>query len=212
VQSDYNNDGRGNNRGGRGRGRGYGGNDHRGSSNHSGGHNGGEKRGFPLSELDPKITEASRKVIGASIEVHRAMGPGYPVDVYIEALKIELQGLGMSFQHNHRLNVMYRGQRVGEVTACLFVDGLFLVTVMGDARAIDTADRMQLRAQLKAANLDLGLIINFAEKRVTDGLVRVLNIDKINADRGITGQHDHHDGEVSDPDVGGSQVHDFDPR
>lgn len=210
MNSDYNNDGRNNNRGGRGRGRGYGGPDNRNSSGHGGhgGHNGhsGDKRGFPLSELDPKLTEASRKVIGGSIEVHRAMGPGYSVDVYVEALKIELQGLGMTFKHNHRLNVMYRGQRVGEVTACLFVDDLFLVTVVAEARAMDTADRMQLRAQLKAANLDLGLIINFAEKRVTDGLVRVLNIEKINADRGITG---HQDGEA-DHEPGATQVHDFD--
>jgi GxxExxY protein len=201
VPSDYRDDGR--NRGGRGggRGRGFGGS----SDRNNAGNNGGERRGIPLSDLDPKITEASRKVIGCSIEVHKALGPGYAADIYLEALRVELEGLGVPYKPRHTFPVSYRGTKVGEVTAGLFVDGLFLVTVMAEPREVDTPDRLQLRAQLKAANLDLGLIINFADKRLTDGLVRVLNIEKINLDRGVTS---HSDGDA-DHEAGSGQVHDF---
>ncbi len=60
---------------------------------------------------------------------------------------------------------------------------------------------MALRGQLKAADLDLGLIINFAERRLKDGLVRVLNIDKINFERGDDGmeEDDGHDGPPDHP-------------
>ncbi len=59
---------------------------------------------------------------------------------------------------------------------------------------VSTHDRLSLRAKLKSANLDLGLVINFSERRLKDGLVRVLNIDKINADRGIApGDGEEHD-------------------
>lgn len=220
MQSDYRDDGR--NRGGRGgRSRGgYGGQNDRGFNdrgssdrnfnNPNGGH---ERRGVPLSDLDPKITEASRKVIGASIEVHKALGPGYTADIYLEALRVELDTIGLGYKARHTFPVSYRSKKVGEVTCGLFVDGLFLVTVMAEPREVDTPDRLQLRAQLKAANLDLGLIINFADKRLTDGLVRVLNIEKINLDRGITSQPDGHSEGHADHDGGGSsQMHDFDQQ
>ena len=70
----------------------------RGRGRHGGGRGGGRggyrrddrRGGMPLSELDPELTDMSRKVIGCAIEVHKALGPGYPVEVYVNALKGEL--------------------------------------------------------------------------------------------------------------------------
>ncbi len=144
-----------------------------------------ERRGIPLSELDPRITEASRRVIGCAIEVHKTLGPGYDAGIYLAALKREMEAQGVHYQADHRFPVMYKDQKVGEVTACLFVDGLFLVELMARSGPVTTPERIALRAQLKAAGLDLGLIINFAERRLKDGLVRVLNVEKINLERGL---------------------------
>jgi len=68
----------------------------------------GERRGIPLSDLDPTTTEASRKVIGASIEVHRTLGPGFDASLYAKALKKELTALGVKFVCDHVIPVKYK--------------------------------------------------------------------------------------------------------
>lgn len=138
---------------------------------------------MPLSELDPVLTECSRKVIGCAIDVHRTLGPGYTLDVYRAALASELQAVGVGASFAHTLDVMYKGAKVGVAIADLFVEGKFIVTLLNRPGEIGGFERAQLRAQLKAADLDLGLIINFGERRLKDGLVRVLNIEKLNAER-----------------------------
>src|SRR4029450_9795120 len=59
----------------------------------------GGRRGTPLSELDPALTEVSRKVIGCAIEVHMELGPGYDESVYLNSLKIELDADGVTYTH-----------------------------------------------------------------------------------------------------------------
>jgi|SRR5262245_62034337 len=192
--------------GDRGRGPGRSGPGYGGQGGHGGGYGGHgprERRGIPLSELDPTTTEASRKVIGASIDVHRAVGPGYDRSVYFNALRAELDTLGVKYAVDHAFPVNYKDKKVGQVVADLFVENLFLVRVSANPGPVGTPERLILRGQLKAANLELGLIINFAERRLKDGLVRVLNIDKIRAERGI-GM------EEGDEEGGSGDMHDFD--
>lgn len=180
---DYRDSGRyggqqGGHRGGRG---GYGG------GPGGGGQGGGqrERRGIPLSDLDPTTTEASRKVIGAAIEVHRALGPGYAREVYGNALKLELKALGVTVESGHPIPVKYKDASVGTVHADMWVEGRFIVAVSASLGQVSTAERLALRAQLKAADVELGLIINFGERRLKDGLVRVVNIDKIRSEKGL---------------------------
>jgi GxxExxY protein len=160
---------------------------------------GGERRGIPLSDLNPVTTDASRKVIGCAIDVHKALGPGYTEAVYTSALRAELDAQGVKYQVGPKVPVKYRDAVVGEVTPDLLVEGRFIVDVMARPGQVDTGERMALRAQLKAADLELGLIINFSERRLKDGLVRVVNIDKLN----------HGKGGGDEDDLGDDRVHDF---
>lgn len=164
---------------------------HHGHGGH-GGH-GGQRRGVPLSDLDPALTDCSRKLIGAAIDVHRTLGPGYPTEVYLNALKMEMSAVGVAAEFNAPITVSYKGNQIGTTTADLFVDRKFLVTLLNRPGEIGGYERAQLRSQLKAADLELGLIINFGERRLKDGLVRVLNIDKLNAERGEEGYDDEQD-------------------
>jgi GxxExxY protein len=141
---------------------------------------GSDRRGIPLSDLDPKLTEASRRLIGCAIEVHKNLGAGYDTRHYLEALKSELDGNGVPYKSDHAFPVKYKDREVGQVRADLFVDDLFLVKLLARPGPI-TVERIDLRAQLKAADVDLGLIINFSQKRLKEGLVRVLNIEKLSA-------------------------------
>jgi GxxExxY protein len=160
---------------GRGRGRGGGGGDRESGA------------GIPLSDLDPALTEVSRKVIGAAIEVHKALGPGFDGSVYVEALKVELDAAGVKYKADHPVAVTYKGRQVGTRRADLVVEDRFVADLMAQRGEIGGAERASLRALLRVLDMELGLIINFAERRLKDGLVRVLNPDKINAMRGTTG-------------------------
>ncbi len=153
-----------------------------------GGYGEQQRRGTPLSELDPAMTEVSRKVIGCAIEVHMALGPGYEEDVYTTALKGELDAAGVSYKERHDLPISYKGRVVGRTTADLFVDNRFIVEIMARTGEIGGAERTALRGQLRAADVELGLIINFGERRLKDGLVRVLNPNKLNAMKGEAGE------------------------
>jgi GxxExxY protein len=142
-----------------------------------------QRRAIPTEDLDPELTNVSREVIGAAIEVHKALGPGFIADVYKNALTEELNKLGVSFRRDHRFPITYHGVTVGELSFDFYVNERFALQVYAEHREIDGLDRTSLRASLRAADLELGLIVNFGERRLKDGLVRVLNPDKLNAIR-----------------------------
>jgi GxxExxY protein len=134
----------------------------------------------PLSELDPALTETSRKLIGAAIEVHKALGPGYDKGTYHKAIETELDALGVSYTSNHAIPVIYRGKQVGTRVADILIENRFIADFYAQHREVGSAERTGLRAALIAADMELGLIINFSERRLKDGLVRVLNPLKLN--------------------------------
>ncbi|MFI4881395.1 MAG: GxxExxY protein [Phycisphaerales bacterium JB064] len=195
---DYNDRGeyRGGGGGGRGRG-GYGGGGGRGRGGHGGGrgrgghggHGGGrggggrhhnhDRQGIPLSALDPELTDISRRVIGCAIEVHKALGPGLPIELYNKALQIEMKEAGIEHTADRKIDVKYQDKLVGQVTASLFVEDRFIVDLVARPGEVGTGERLQTRAKLRALELELGLIINFAQRRLKDGLVRVLNPDQL---------------------------------
>jgi GxxExxY protein len=143
-----------------------------------------DRRRIRDEDLDPSLTEVSRKVIGAAIEVHMTLGPGHDASVYESALLVELDDAGVPYEREHRVPVSYKGRSVGEIDIGLFVNKRFAVRVLAAPREVDGSDRTRMRAGLRAADLELGLVINFAQRRLKDGLVRVLNPDKLNLDDG----------------------------
>jgi GxxExxY protein len=154
-------------------------------------------------ELDPALTEVSRKVIGCAIEIHKALGPGFDEQVYERALSIELKDAGVDHDVDYRFPIHYGEQDIGEHRVSLFVDDRFVVQVMAADREVSGYDRTVLRSQLKAADVELGLIINFSRRRLKDGgLVRVLNPDKLETLRAEAGD-DHHDDDHHDDDYDG---------
>lgn len=156
---------------------------HGGYGGHGGGYGGHggppRRRGVPLSDLDPALTDISRRVIGCAIEVHKELGPGYNEEVYTNALKHELDHEGIKYRQNHPFDVYYDDVKVGAAVADLYINDRFIVDVMAFHGEIGSGPRATVRAQLRAADQELALIINFGERRLKDGLVRVLNPDKI---------------------------------
>ncbi len=105
--------------------------------------------------------ELSEKIIGAAIRVHRSLGPGFLEAIYEEALCVELAALELHFERQHRVEVLYRGQPVGEHRLDLLVEDVVVVELKA---VLDLQDIFYatLRSYLKATGKPFGLILNFA--------------------------------------------------
>jgi GxxExxY protein len=123
----------------------------------------------PSKELDG----LANSVIGAAIEVHRHLGPGYLESVYEEALGIELSERKISFHRQYPISVVYKGKTVGEGKLDLLVENQLVV----ELKAVETllpVHKAQVISYLKATNLHLGLLINFNVSVVRDGIQRII--------------------------------------
>ena len=124
-------------------------------------------------EPGANVDALAHDVIGAAIEVHRTLGPGFLESVYEEALCIELRMRGMEFVRQHPISVSYKGHPVGESRLDLLVRGMLVVElkavdIMG---AIHTA---QVLSYLKTTGHQLGLLINFNSMILARGIKRVI--------------------------------------
>jgi len=77
--------------------------------------------------MEARIEEAAKKVIGAAIEVHRQLGPGYLESVYEEALGVELTLRGIPFARQVGFALDYKGHKIGEGRMDLLVDSCLVV-------------------------------------------------------------------------------------
>ncbi len=122
---------------------------------------------------DPALDELSNRVIGAAIEVHRALGPGYLESVYEEAFCIELRLRAIQCQAQVPVSVMYKGYAVGEGRLDVLVDQRLIV----ELKAVETilpVHKAQLLSYLKATRRPLGLLINFNVYQLKHGIHRMV--------------------------------------
>jgi GxxExxY protein len=107
----------------------------------------------------------SKAVIGAGIEVHRLVGPGL-------ARELSLQGI--PFTSEHPVRITYKGALFEDILRCdFFIDGC-LVVELKCQQEILPAHRAQILSYMRLLNAPLGLILNFYEPRLTDGIERII--------------------------------------
>ncbi len=93
------------------------------------------------------------------------MGFGFLESVYEKCLQIELQKTGLKAQFQQPITVFYEGQIVGEFVADVVVEEV-IILALKSVRQIITAHEVPLVKYLTATPKDVGLIINFGEKKV----------------------------------------------
>ena len=125
------------------------------------------------NEPSERLDALAREVIGAAIEVHRILGPGFLESVYEEALCIELQLRGIPFMRQVPIAVGYKGRSVGGSRLDLLV-GEALVVELKTVDAIAPIHTAQALSYLKATGCRLGLLINFNTHVLKDGVKRVI--------------------------------------
>lgn len=99
-------------------------------------------------------------IIGAAMEVHNVLGPGFLESVYQAALEKELTLRGIPFQHQVELPVFYKGDMVGIYKADFVVDAKIIVEIKGISR-LNAAHEAQAIHYLAATGLELAILINF---------------------------------------------------
>lgn len=115
---------------------------------------------MPLKEPSKQADELANKVIGAAIEVHKHLGPGFPESVYRRALMHELRLQGIAARTESLVEVVYKDERVGEGRIDIFVEGELIVELK-TVEAIDDVHVGQVISYLKATGKVLGIVINF---------------------------------------------------
>jgi GxxExxY protein len=129
-----------------------------------------------LPEPDLGLNQLAHDVIGAAIEVHRALGPGFLESVYEEALAIELDARVIGYQRQVPVAINYRGQPIAQQRLDFLVGGRLIVEI----KAVETLARIhvaQLISYLRTAQRGLGLLINFNVPVLRAGLRRVVLTD-----------------------------------
>ena len=130
-------------------------------------------RGEDGERLAPDVERLASDVIGAAIEVHRVLGPGFPESVYEQAMCIELRSRSVPIQQQAPFKVMYKGEIVGQGRIDLLVGDRVVV----ELKAVDELlpiHTSQVIAYLRARNLRLGLLLNFDVRVLRDGLKRIV--------------------------------------
>ena len=104
--------------------------------------------------------ELSFAVIGAAMEVHKVLGPGFLESVYQLALEKELGLRSIPFQHQVELPVSYKETLVGIFKADLIIDNKIIIEIKGRSR-LNAAHEAQALHYLAATGLQLAILINF---------------------------------------------------
>jgi GxxExxY protein len=119
--------------------------------------------------------ELSKRIIGAALEVHKALGPGLLESAYEASLCRELTLRGLPVRVQVALPLVYKdvvceiGYRID-----LWVDEKVIVEIKS-VECLNDVHLAQVLTYLKLLDCRLGLLINFNERRLKDGIKRVVN-------------------------------------
>jgi len=109
---------------------------------------------------DILFKELSYAIVGAAMEVHRVLGPGFLESVYEAALAYELTLRGIHFEPQKHLPVYYKEQLLGEYIADLVIEGQIIIELKA-VSAISPAHEAQAHHYLAATGTKLAIILNF---------------------------------------------------
>lgn len=127
-----------------------------------------------LPEPCVRLDDLARRVIGAAIEVHRLLGPGFLEAVYEEAISVEFRLRGLGFERQPAIGVTYKGHAVGAGRPDFIVGEKLVVEIKAVKQLLPVHDA-QVISYLKAHKTALGLLLNFRESTMRRGIKRVVS-------------------------------------
>ena len=121
-----------------------------------------------------ELEELTESIIGAAIEVHRALGPGLLESVYEECLCHELSLHGLAFERQASLALTYKGVKLQNACrADVVVEGKVVVELKAVEKLLPVHEA-QLLTYLRLGDYRIGLLLNFNVPLLKDGLKRMI--------------------------------------
>ncbi len=127
-----------------------------------------------MHSLFQKADRLSRLAIGAAIEVHRLKGPGLIESIYHKCLGRELSLRNLATVNQRLVQIEYKGLVFDEPLRCDMLVEECLLLELKSVQEIIPVHKAQLLSYMKLLDIPVGLIINFHELKVTDGIVRMI--------------------------------------
>ncbi len=122
-----------------------------------------------------EINKITEKVIGAAIEVHRELGPGLLENIYELCLCQELESAGLEYRRQVELPILYKGTQMDSAYRVdILVANQVVLEIKSIAELLPIHDA-QLLTYLKMGGWPVGLIINFNERLLKNGIRRLVS-------------------------------------
>ena len=119
--------------------------------------------------------EIAKEVLGAAFVVHTKLGPGLLESVYEVVLAYELRKRGLTVERQKPRPITYEGMRFDEAFRADLVVNSKVVTELKSVEATSALHAKQVLTQLRLSGLKLGLLINFGEVHLKNGIKRLIN-------------------------------------
>ncbi len=102
----------------------------------------------------------SGRVLGAAVDVHKSLGPGFLESIYQRAMEVALSNRAVPFERQKEIRIAFEGVEVGFHRLDLVVDAQIVVELKA-VKAFEDIHYAQLKSYLKATGLKVGLLLNF---------------------------------------------------
>jgi GxxExxY protein len=117
----------------------------------------------------------SSTIIGAAIQVHKALGPGLLESAYEECMCLELDIMGLSFERQKPLPLFCRSKKLDCAYRLDIVVENAVIVELKSCERIEPIHKAQVLTYLKLSGISLGLLLNFNVSLMRNGIVRIVN-------------------------------------
>lgn len=122
-----------------------------------------------------ELNEITKNIIGAAIEVHRTLGPGLLESTYEACLFYELEQMGLYVERQVELPIKYKNVSLETGYRIDLIVENDVIVELKSVKELLPVHTAQIITYLKIANKSKGLLMNFNEARLMDGVKRITN-------------------------------------
>jgi len=110
-----------------------------------------------------KHKEFTGRIIGAAIEVHKALGNGFQEVIYQRALALEFSDWNLIYKREFVIPIYYKNRKIGSRRVDFLVEDCIMVEIKALIN-LEDVHLAQAKNYLEAYNLEVGLLLNFGSK------------------------------------------------